>query len=259
MKQKLDIIKIGGNIIDDEKALDLALSAFSENNNPKILVHGGGKIATQLSEKLGLKVHRHNGRRITNADDLEVVTMVYAGLINKTIVAKLQSFSCNAIGLSGADLNSIKAKKRQNPELDFGFVGDIEKINTFSIQVLLANSFCPVFSAITHDGKGQLLNTNADSIASDLASAFAEMYQIRLLYCFEKKGVLTNYNDENSVIPVLNKQSYSELKDQGIIRDGMMPKLDNCFAALQNGVSEVLIGTSEIINNKTAIYSKLSL
>lgn len=259
MKQKLDIIKIGGNLIDDEKALKVAISAFSENKNLKILVHGGGKMATKLSTKLGIITQMQKGRRVTTAEDLEVVTMVYAGLINKKIVVKLQALNCNAIGLSGADLNSIQANKRQNTEIDFGFVGDIVNINIENVNTLLLNNFCPVFSAITHDGSGQLLNTNADSVAARLASAFAEIYQVRLLYCFEKNGVLIYPLDEYSVIPALQEQYYIDLKNKGIIQDGMLPKLDNCFEALKNGVNEVLIGSPEIINSKTLIYSKLLL
>lgn len=259
MKQKLDIVKIGGHLIDDPEVLKQVLSSFAENRRLKILVHGGGKMATKLSQKMGLTAQMHNGRRITTAVDLEVVTMVYAGLINKSIVAQLQEMKVNAIGLCGADLNSIQSKKRQNTEIDFGFVGDVERVDTENINILLMNDMIPVFSAITHDGQGQLLNTNADSVAAQLATAFAQTYEVRLLYCFEKNGVLTNPLEDDSVIPLLSEMRYTELKNSGIIQDGMLPKLDNCFQALHQRVSEVLIGKPEIINDKAKIYSKLSL
>lgn len=259
MKQKLDIIKIGGDLLDKPETLSSVLKMFSENKNLKILVHGGGKSATKWSEKLGLKPKLIDGKRITNAENLEIVVMIYAGLINKSVVAQLQSLQCNAVGLSGADLNSIRANKKSYSDIDFGFVGEIESIHIANLNVLLLSNFCPVFSAITHDGKGQLLNTNADSIAAQLAIAFSFTYEVRLLFCFEKSGVLFNSQDENSVIPILQKQNYLALKEQGIIKDGMLPKLENGFLALQNGVREVCIGKPEIINGNTNLFSKLSL
>jgi len=259
MKTQLDIIKIGGNLIDDKTALKNFLEQFSSNKSKKILVHGGGRSATRLSERLGIKTQMIEGRRITNEEDLEVVTMVYAGLINKKIVAELQYYGCNAIGLSGCDMNSILAKKRHHRDIDFGLVGDIEKINMNKIDLLLKNGFCPVFSAITHDGRGQLLNTNADTVAAQIAIAFSNIYKVRLLYCFEKKGVLSNPKDDFSVIPFLDKNIYQELKTSGAISKGMIPKLDNCFDALRSGVSEINIGGSEIMNQKSFEFTKLSL
>ena len=259
MKIQLDIIKIGGNLIDDEASLVDFLNRFTANKNLKILIHGGGKIATQLSKKLGIKTQMLEGRRITSAENLKVTTMVYAGLINKKIVAKLQYLRCNAIGLSGCDMDSILAKKRQHPEIDFGFVGDIEKINVNSINLLLKNGFCPVFSAITYDSYGQLLNTNADTIAAKLAIAFTEIYKVRLFYCFEKNGVLSNLEDEDSVIPLLNMNVYQSLKASGVISGGMIPKLDNCFDSLKLGIPEINIGGPEIINTTKSKFTKLSL
>ncbi len=259
MKEQLDIIKIGGNIIDNEYSLDAALENFAQNKNRKILVHGGGKMATRFSQKLGIKSNLVNGRRITSDEDLELVTMVYAGLINKKIVAKLQALSCNAIGLSGCDGGSILAEKRQHSDIDYGFVGDIGFVNSAQIDTLITNGFYPVFSAITHDGKGQLLNTNADTIAAKLSIAFAQIYEVRLLYCFEKDGVLSDPGDEFSVIPFFDESYFKELKMNGFISEGMIPKLDNCFDALEQGVLEVFIGNSDIINNKAQNFTKLTL
>ncbi len=259
MKTKLDIIKIGGNLIDDELLLSAALNNFKENKNLKILVHGGGKQATILSHKLGIQPQMIEGRRVTSVDDLEAVIMVYAGLINKQIVANLQHLNCNAIGLSGCDLNSITSKKRQDPIIDYGFVGDIENINILNIELLLKDNFIPVFSAITHDGNAQLLNTNADTIAAQLAIALASIYEVRLLYCFEKNGVLSDPANENSVIPNFDKSTFEVLKETGFISAGMIPKLDNCFYALENGVRKIIIGNSGIINESTQLFTKLSL
>lgn len=255
MKEKLNIIKIGGNIIDDEKLLNSFLEDFSSINEPCILVHGGGKLATELSKKLGIEIKLIEGRRITDAKTLDIVVMVYAGLINKKIVALLQSKNCNAIGLSGADANILQAKKRDDSKIDYGFVGDInqEAVSINAIQQFIEYGFTPVVSPITHDGKGQLLNTNADTIASLLAVALSKIYEVNLYYCFEKNGVLLNMEDENSVVPILNKNKYEELKVSGIISYGMIPKIDNAFDAIANGVSEVVIGhasqLNEMINN----------
>ena len=255
MKKKLNIIKIGGNIIDDEKLLMSFIKDFSSINDPCILVHGGGKLATELSKKLNIEPKLIDGRRITDSETLDIVTMVYGGLINKKVVALLQSNNCDAIGLSGADANCITAKKREVKTIDYGFVGDIntDSISVKTIQEFIESNLTLVFSPITHDGNGQLLNTNADTIASVLSIALATFYEVNLYYCFEKKGVLKNVNDENSLIPIMDKESYTELKNLGIISDGMIPKIDNAFDALENGVSEVVIGHAsqliELINN----------
>lgn len=250
----LYVIKIGGNVIDDEDKLKGFLNDFSSLDGCKILIHGGGKIATKLAEDLGIKSRMVEGRRVTDAESLKVVAMVYAGLINKNIVARLQSLSCNAIGLAGADGNMIKAKKRplkkvNGEDVDYGFVGDLDEnsVNAGSIHKLLDAGFVPVFSAITHDGFGQLLNTNADTIASVIAVSMSGHYETSLVYCFEKSGVLRDVNDENSVIKSIDPERYTELKNEGVINDGMIPKLDNAFDAISKGVKEVCIGKADAL------------
>jgi acetylglutamate kinase len=255
MKEKLHIIKIGGNVIDDGKLLRTFIKDFSSIKEPCILVHGGGKLATELSKKLGIDSKLVDGRRITDIETLDIVTMVYGGLINKNIVALLQSNNCNAVGLSGADANCIKAKKREVTTIDYGFVGDInpDSVSVNTVKNFLDSNLTPVFSPITHDGKGQLLNTNADTVASVLAVALSSIYNVHLYFCFEKFGVLKNVEDENSLIPNLTKGSYTELKNFGIISMGMIPKIDNAFDAIENGVSTVVVGhasqLNELINN----------
>ncbi|SEK37334.1 acetylglutamate kinase [Parapedobacter koreensis] len=247
MSTKLWVIKIGGNIIDHPEGLSRFLERFSYLKGNKILVHGGGKIATRMAADLGIEAKLVAGRRITDEAMLRVVTMVYAGLTNKQLVAELQSHRCNAIGLSGADGNAIKAVKRPVKEIDYGFVGDIlpNSVDADAIATLLENDFVPVFSAITHDGHGQLLNTNADTIASALAVALSARYLTSLVYCFEKQGVLRDINDETSVIPEIRAGEFEQLKESGIIADGMVPKLHNAFDAIAKGVSEVCIGHAD--------------
>lgn len=244
--EHLRIIKIGGNVIDHPDLLDKFLKDFATLKGAKILVHGGGKLANKLANDLGYEAKLVDGRRITDEKTLEIVTMVYAGLVNKNIVAKLQALESNALGLSGADGNAIKAMKRPIKEIDYGFVGDIpdDAINVNLLSKLLSENFVPVFSAITHDGTGQLLNTNADTIASVLAVALSKLYRCSLIYCFEKKGVLENIKDENSVIKEIKSSSFITLQQQGIISDGMIPKIYNSFEAISKGVEEVLIGAS---------------
>ena len=252
---KLYIIKIGGNIIGDETKLGAFLKDFASVDAMKILVHGGGKLATKLAEKLGVEQKLVDGRRITDEETLKIVTMVYAGYINKNIVAQLQASDCNAIGLSGADGDAILAHKRKSfqpiegsNEIDYGFAGDIDKINAGLLNGLLKQNFSIVISPITHDGKGQLLNTNADTIAQEIAKAMSNSYDVNLIYSFEKTGVLKDINDENSVIRKLNWSYYQELKSplQGSkIFAGMIPKLDNAFAAIKHGVKKVIIGKAE--------------
>lgn len=244
MSSPLYIIKIGGNIIDNPEEVKCFLDQFSVLEGNKVLVHGGGKIATRLSADLGIQARLVDGRRITDGDMLRVVTMVYAGLTNKQLVAGLQARGCNALGLSGADGNSIMAVKRPVNEIDYGFVGDLHSgsVNTASLAKLLDDGFTPVFSAITHDGQGQLLNTNADTIASALAVSLAASYATSLVYCFEKKGVLRDVNDEYSVIPEIQAGDFEKLRSTGVIADGMVPKLHNAFDAIAKGVGEVYIG-----------------
>lgn len=262
-KQTLYIVKIGGNVVDDETALQQFLTDFAAIKGNKILVHGGGKIATQIAEKLGIEVNMVNGRRITDAAMLDVAVMVYSGLANKNIVAKLQSLQCNAIGLSGADANSIISHKRIHPEIDYGFVGDIDVVNTTAFETLINGSLTPIVSAVTHDGKGQLLNTNADTIASAIATSLAKTYDVHLVYCFEKNGVLQNISDENSVIAQITPETYNELKTNEIIAKGMLPKLDNAFAAVHSGVAKVVIGNSscllQLLNTTTNAGTTIKL
>ncbi len=243
----LHIIKIGGNVIDNSENLHNFLKDFTALDGYKILVHGGGKVATQLSETLGIEAKLVDGRRITDIETLKVVTMVYGGLINKNIVAQLQRYGNNAIGLTGADGDFIRARKRPVKTIDYGFVGDMDEksINPKNISSLLEAGFTPVFCAITHDGEGQLLNTNADTIASALAVSLSKMYSTTLIYCFEKKGVLMDINDDDSIIREIDPARYEELKKEQIIHSGMLPKLDNAFTAIACGVKAVVIGKSD--------------
>ncbi len=245
MKPELYIVKIGGNIIDDEKKFSSFLESFASVEEKKILVHGGGKLATRLAEQLNIPQQVVEGRRITDAETLKIVTMVYAGYINKNIVAKLQASNCNALGLCGADGDAILAHKRQHSVMDYGFVGDVDVINTGLISSLLLRNITPVFAPITHDQQGQLLNTNADTIAQELAKALSVEFDVTLVYSFEKNGVLLDINDDKSVIPSINPTSYKELKAREKIFAGMIPKLDNAFTALESGVSKVIIGKAE--------------
>lgn len=271
----LYVIKIGGNIIDDPVQLESFLKDFAALEGYKILIHGGGKIATKLSKDLGIESELIEGRRVTDAESLKVVTMVYAGLINKNIVAGLQKIRCNAIGLTGADGNIILAKKRPlrkvlsfgesaladtdgnlSKVIDYGFVGDLDdrSVDAEAIQKLLTAGFVPVFSAITHDGAGQLLNTNADTIASVISVSMSSHYTTSLVYCFEKSGVLRDLDDERSVIKSIDPEQYRGLKQEGVIHSGMIPKLDNAFDAISKGVDEVCIGIADALpelKNKT--------
>lgn len=255
--ETLKIIKISGNIIDNDEALDSFLFDFVKVKGPKLLVHGGGKSATRLANKMGIEVKMTNGRRITDLETLDIITMVYAGKINKIIVAKLQALNCNAVGFSGADGNSIVSVKRPIKDVDFGFVGDVEKVNTKTINVLLNNEVTPVFCAITHDEKGQLLNTNADTIASELAIGFANQFKSELYYIFEKNGVLQDVNDDNSVIENINTLTYESLLANGLISDGMLPKLKNCLHAVDNNVYKVCIGKPEMMFNEHSIFTTI--
>ncbi len=243
-KERLYIVKIGGNVVDDAKALQQFLVSFTGLPSKKILVHGGGKIASRLADELGVNVQMVEGRRITDQAMLDIVTMVYAGLSNKNVVASLQKHGVDAIGLSGADGNAIRCVKRPVRDIDYGYVGDVVDgtVNTKLIKSLLETGLSPVFSAITHDGQGQLLNTNADTIASALAVALAAEYRVSLVYCFEKRGVLRDVNDDNSLIPEVHYTDFGRLKDEGIIAEGMIPKLKNAFDAMAAGVEDVYIG-----------------
>jgi acetylglutamate kinase len=244
MLSTLHIIKIGGNIIDAPAALDAFLRDFAAIEDPKILLHGGGKKATALSERLGIPTQMHQGRRITDAATLEVAVMVYAGWLNKSIVAALSALQCTALGLCGADAGFITAVKRPVAEIDFGYVGDVilEKTKADFLQQLIQQGLTPVVAPITHDGAGQLLNTNADTMAFTVAVSMAAHFEVQLTYCFEKKGVLQNLEDENSVLPHIAMSEYESLKAAGVVSAGMIPKLDNAFAAIRQGVHSVVIG-----------------
>ena len=255
----LKVVKIGGNVVDNPAKLDAFLRDFASLEGPKVLVHGGGKIATTISKALGIETLMINGRRVTDAETLKVVTMVYAGLINKQIVASLQKIGCNALGLCGADGDCVPATKRKASSIDWGFVGDVDpkKINVSLLHSLLAKGITPVFCAITHDGNGSLLNTNADTMASSIAVALASEYYVRLIYCFEKDGVLSDPNDNDSLIPLITQNSYSQLLDEGKVVDGMIPKLDNAFLALREGVAEVIIKHADNLLNDRETLLKL--
>jgi acetylglutamate kinase len=242
---ELVVIKIGGNIIDDEGKLAAFLDAFASAPGKRILVHGGGKLATRVAEGLGLRQQLVDGRRITDKETLHVVTMVYAGGINKSIVAGLQARGVDAIGLTGADGNAILAHKREHPTIDYGFVGDVDAINQELLATLLKSGKTIVMAPITHDGKGQLLNTNADTIAQEIARSLGGIFETSLVYSFEKSGVLMDSNDDRTVIPRIDPAYYKELKEKQAIFAGMIPKLDNAFAALEGGVARVIIGKAE--------------
>lgn len=243
--KKLYVIKVGGNIVDDERKLSAFLDAFAAVGESKILVHGGGKLATRMASQLGIEQQMVEGRRITDNETLKIVTMVYAGYINKNIVAALQSRNCNAMGISGADGNAILAHKRQKGTIDYGFAGDIDEVNEPLFTDVLGKGNAIVVAPITHNGKGQLLNTNADTIAQELATALSGAFSVELVYGFEKPGVLMNAEDDSTVIPVIDREAYDKLKQENIIFAGMIPKLDNAFAALDRGVKKVIIGQAE--------------
>ncbi len=250
--QKIFIIKIGGNVLDDEKMLQPFLKNFASIPYAKILVHGGGKIATKLGDKMGIESHYLNGRRITDEATRDLVTMVYGGLINKQIVTQLQNQNCNALGLTGADGNVIRSIKRPAGTTDYGYVGDTEakNVNTSFLLFLLKQNIVPVFAPLTH-ADGSMLNTNADTIAAVLAVALSKHFKVRLIYCFEKKGVLKSLNDDNSVITQLNTKSYHQLLSNGTLANGILPKLENAFNAIQKGVNEVLIGSAADLAKNT--------
>lgn len=248
----LTVVKIGGNVIDNPKALESFVDDFSRLSSPKILVHGGGKLATRLCERLDIPVQMIEGRRVTDKETLDVATMVYAGLVNKKLVAKLQQRGCNAIGLSGADLCLLPAVKRSSVPVDYGYVGDIitDNVNTGALCSLLDMGAVPVFCALSYDGNGTLLNSNADGVASALAVAMSARQAVDLVYCFELPGVMRDISDSESWIPEINEDSYARLREEGIVQKGMIPKIDNAFAALRQGVRCVVIKSSADIAAK---------
>jgi len=251
MKQSLVIVKVGGGIVEEHDTLEQLLDDFNAIPGNKLLVHGGGRSATALAEKLGIESRMVNGRRITDSAMLDVVTMVYGGLVNKRIVASLQARGINAIGISGADCNVMLSDKRPVKDIDYGFVGDIKAVNAVFLASLIDQGIIPVLAPLTHDGKGQILNTNADTIAGEAAKALASVFRVTLIYCFEKPGVLMDENDENSVIPYLSYYDFPRLVQDGTISGGMIPKIQNAFEALQAGVSSVLITKAENLDKLT--------
>lgn len=257
--QHINVVKIGGNVIDNADALARFIEDFAKLPAPKILIHGGGKLATRLSEKLEIPTQMIEGRRVTNRETLDVVTMVYAGLINKQVVAGLQAVGCNAIGLSGADGNVVPAVRRKPEPIDFGFVGDIdaEKINSDFIATLLEAGVAPVFCAITHDEKGSLLNSNADSVASAVAMAAARIAPTDMHFCFEKLGVMRDIDDPDSLIEEIRPESYRELRETGVVNKGMIPKIDNAFRAVEAGVQSVIIKHSDNLLENIGTVIKL--
>lgn len=248
--ERLTIIKVGGKIVEEETTLKQFLLDFSKLQGKKILVHGGGRSATKLADKLGIESTMVNGRRITNLQTLEIVTMVYGGLVNKNIVAGLQALNINALGLTGADMGIIRSEKRPVKDIDYGFVGDVKKVDQEALSSLLEKGITPILAPLTHDGKGCILNTNADTIAAEIAQALSKNYDVSLIYCFEKKGVLRDENDDNSVISIINKESFNKYTKEGIIQGGMIPKLENAFNSIDKGVKEVIITNATDIENK---------
>lgn len=255
--EKLTVIKVGGKIVEEEATLKSLLERFSKVEGKKVLVHGGGRSATALATKLGIESKMVDGRRITDAETLKVVTMVYAGLVNKNIVANLQSLGLNALGLTGADMNYMRSDKRPVKTVDYGFVGDVKEVNASLLADLISKDVVPVLAPLTHDKKGNLLNTNADTIAGEAAKALAQYFDVTLIYCFEKKGVLRDENDDDSVIAEINPQLFQEYVEKGVIQGGMIPKLENSFAAINAGVSKVVITKAdELGNNSGTVITK---
>lgn len=251
MKEKLTIVKVGGAVVEDEEQLTQLLKDFCAIEGAKILVHGGGRRATKTAERLGIETKMVDGRRITDEQMLEVVTMVYGGLVNKHVVASLQALGINAIGLTGADGDIIRSVKRPLKNgIDYGFVGDVKKVNGDKIALFIENGMTPVIAPLTHDGRGNILNTNADTMASETAKALAELYDVTLVFSFEKKGVLSNPDDDESVISVITREDFERYRADGTISGGMLPKIENALAAVEAGVSRVIITLATAINGQ---------
>lgn len=255
-KPKLTVVKVGGKIVEEEATLKQLLSDFAAIEGHKVLVHGGGRSATAIAAKLGIESVMVNGRRVTDAETLKVVTMVYGGLVNKNIVAQLQAMDINALGLTGADMNYMLSAKRPVGEIDYGFVGDVKLVNAGLLADLIAKDIVPVLAPLTHDKKGNLLNTNADTIAGEAAKALAKFFDVTLVYCFEKKGVLRDEHDDDSVIAEINKEAFTKYVADGVIQGGMIPKLENAFEAIDAGVSQVIITKADAIDGKSGTKVK---
>lgn len=247
----LTLIKVGGKIVEEASSLQRLLTDFATISGHKLLVHGGGRSATRIAEQLGIESRMVDGRRITDAETLRVVTMVYGGLVNKNIVAGLQARGVNALGLTGADMDVIRSVKRPVKDIDYGYVGDVERVDARLLGDLIARGVVPVMAPLTHDGAGNLLNTNADTIASETARALAARFDVTLVYCFEKKGVLRDPDDEDSVIPSLNRRSFEALTADGTIAGGMIPKIENALAAIEAGVKRVIITRADAIDGRS--------
>ena len=256
MKEKLTIVKVGGKIVEEADTLSQLLADFSAIPGYKLLVHGGGRSATKIAAQLGIESKMVDGRRITDAETLKVVTMVYGGLVNKNIVAGLQAKGVNAVGLTGADMNVIRSVKRPVKEIDYGYVGDVKHVDAEVLVSLISRGVVPVMAPLTHDGEGNMLNTNADTIAGETAKALDEAYDVTLIYCFEKKGVLRDAEDEDSVIPVITPDLFKKYVDEGVIQGGMIPKLENSFSAVEAGVSQVVITLASAIDGKSGTIIK---
>ena len=251
MKEKLTIVKVGGKIVEEEESLARLLADFAAIDGHKLLVHGGGRSATRSAAQLGIESQMVNGRRITDAEMLKVVTMVYGGLVNKSIVAGLQAKGVNALGLTGVDMNVIRSVKRPVKDVDYGFVGDVEKVDAALLGDLIARGIVPVMAPLTHDGDGHMLNTNADTIAGETAKALAAQFDVTLMYCFEKKGVLSDENDDDSVIPHIDRKRFEALVADGTIQGGMIPKIENSLSAVEAGVSRVIITLASAIDGNS--------
>ena len=256
MREKLTVIKVGGKIVEEEATLHKLLDDFAAIEGYKVLVHGGGRSATKLAAQLGIESQMVNGRRITDAETLKVVMMVYGGLVNKNIVAGLQARGVNALGLTGADMDVIRSVKRPVKDVDYGFVGDVKQVNAEFLGDLIHKGVVPVMAPLTHDGAGNLLNTNADTIAGETAKALAALFDVTLVFCFEKKGVLRDENDDDSVIPQITPVEFKQYVADGVIQGGMIPKLENSFEALNAGVTEVVITLASAINENSGTRIK---
>ncbi len=249
--EKLTLIKVGGKIVEEPDTLQQLLRDFSSIEGHKVLVHGGGRSATKIASQLGIESQMVNGRRITDAEMLKVVTMVYGGLVNKNIVAGLQALQVNSLGLTGADMNIMRSDKRPVKDVDYGFVGDVKEVNADVLASLIQQGIVPVLAPLTHDKQGHMLNTNADTIAGEAAKALAKYFDVTLMFCFEKKGVLLNENDDESVIPEIDRASFQKYVAEGVIQGGMIPKLENAFQAIDAGVKEVIITQASEIHKHT--------
>ena len=248
MKEKITIIKVGGKIVEEHESLNSLLDRFAQIEGRKVLIHGGGRSATRIAERLGIESRMVGGRRITDSDTLQVVTMVYGGLVNKNIVAQLQARGVNALGLTGADCNIIRAHKRPVGEVDYGFVGDVDRADGAMLSRLIEQGIVPIIAPLTHDGNGNMLNTNADTMASETAKALSAHYETRLIYSFEHPGVMRDPDDAASLIPTITRESYRTLLADGTVSGGMIPKIDNAFNAIENGVREVIITRADAID-----------